>query len=548
MIDNIAPTALCSTIPINATLNANGQYIIDPNSLNGGSTDNFSVVTLTATPALLDCSNEGSNNVQLTVTDGSNNSSSCTATVEVATFLDIGNVITTPVSCAGAGDGAITILANAGGGQISYSVDGGANFQLTPTFNSLTPGIYNIVVKIFGLPGVCEKTATAVIAEGTSAQTWYKDMDNDGYSDGVTMNSCSQPAGYQPAVSLQGLDNDCNDNDPLVHPNQTWYEDLDNDGHSSGNWSNACNRPTGCYAASELSTTVGDCNDTDGAIYPGAAEICNGIDDDCDGEIDEGAPGGLVWTGNVLMDSQADVDAWQPCYTIINGDLMIMGTGIDSLLALRGITEVTGNVTIQSTSLDTLYGLDSLKAIGGSMTVYFNSILTSLKGLDSLAAVDINLMMYYNFQLTDACPIYNLVNGGVGGSMTVYFNSIGANSVAEILTTCAPQSLFSNPNEQNTFSSEVTQNIFTEIESIPSFRVFPNPAYSHTTLEWDEPATSGIIKIVDIAGRAVYEKEIAGITERIDFDLDGWKAGTYFMQIKLEERKLVTKRLVVVDY
>ena len=33
---------------------------------------------------------------------------------------------------------------------------------------------------------------------------------------------------------------------------------------------------------------LGDCDDGDPAVLPGAAERCNGVDDDCDGEVDEG--------------------------------------------------------------------------------------------------------------------------------------------------------------------------------------------------------------------------------------------------------------------
>ncbi len=34
----------------------------------------------------------------------------------------------------------------------------------------------------------------------------------------------------------------------------------------------------------------GDCNDNNAAVYPGAIEVCDGVDNNCDGEVDEGCP------------------------------------------------------------------------------------------------------------------------------------------------------------------------------------------------------------------------------------------------------------------
>jgi hypothetical protein len=47
---------------------------------------------------------------------------------------------------------------------------------------------------------------------------WYKDADNDGYSDGTTLTQCNRPAGYKLASELVATSGDCNDNDPNVNP------------------------------------------------------------------------------------------------------------------------------------------------------------------------------------------------------------------------------------------------------------------------------------------------------------------------------------------
>ena len=63
----------------------------------------------------------------------------------------------------------------------------------------------------------------------------------------------------------------------------TWYADVDGDGY--GNASSTlsyCTQPYGYVANST------DCNDALAAVNPGAAEICNGTDDNCSGAAEEG--------------------------------------------------------------------------------------------------------------------------------------------------------------------------------------------------------------------------------------------------------------------
>ncbi|MFT6706851.1 MAG: cephalosporin-C deacetylase-like acetyl esterase [Flavobacteriales bacterium] len=52
----------------------------------------------------------------------------------------------------------------------------------------------------------------------------------------------------------------------------------------------------------------GDCDDTDPAINPGATEICDGIDNNCDGITDVDAPGGSAWYADIDMDGFGDAN------------------------------------------------------------------------------------------------------------------------------------------------------------------------------------------------------------------------------------------------
>jgi len=110
----------------------------------------------------------------------------------------------------------------------------------------------------------------------------------------VSTQVCSAPAGYV------ANNTDCNDANAAVHPSatepcntvddncngqidegvkSTFYRDADSDGYGNAASSvQACSAPAG-YVANNT-----DCNDTNGAIHPNATEVCNGGDEDCDGQ------------------------------------------------------------------------------------------------------------------------------------------------------------------------------------------------------------------------------------------------------------------------
>jgi hypothetical protein len=83
-------------------------------------------------------------------------------------------------------------------------------------------------------------------------------------------------------------DNDCDgavdddDSDLDTSTADTWYADGDSDGFGDADSATvACEQPSG-YIADDT-----DCDDSEIAINPDAEEICDGLDNDCDGDVDD---------------------------------------------------------------------------------------------------------------------------------------------------------------------------------------------------------------------------------------------------------------------
>ncbi|MBM4344747.1 MAG: hypothetical protein FJ100_15380 [Deltaproteobacteria bacterium] len=125
--------------------------------------------------------------------------------------------------------------------------------------------------------GTAKASGTSQVLQPCALLSWYLDADGDGYGTPKTsQKACSQPKGYA------GAGTDCNDADPAINPKAAEVCDgIDN------NCDGVSDPPDDDVDGDGVPLCKGDCNDKDFRIGPNVPEICgNSIDDNCDGKTD----------------------------------------------------------------------------------------------------------------------------------------------------------------------------------------------------------------------------------------------------------------------
>ena len=182
-----------------------------------------------------------------------------------------------------------------------------------------------------GTEEICDgidNNCNGLIDEGVTT-TFYADEDGDGFgSADEAVESCEPPTGYavngtdcddrdaesRPGATEQcdGADNDC-DGETDEGLTEIFYADSDGDGYGDAdNNVSSCEPPSGYVSDAE------DCDDTEPTTFPGAAEACDGLDNDCDGLGDilglwsfENGAGSVAYdSGGLGLDGDIDGATW----------------------------------------------------------------------------------------------------------------------------------------------------------------------------------------------------------------------------------------------
>ncbi|HNH46160.1 MAG TPA: putative metal-binding motif-containing protein [Myxococcota bacterium] len=144
---------------------------------------------------------------------------------------------------------------------------------------------------------------------------WYADSDADSFGDPSTLlSACAAPSGYLGDATdcddglatvypgapehCDGVDEDCDGRaDNAAVDALSWYPDRDGDG-----FGDASQPSVSCTTLAGHVGDATDCDDGLATVNPAAPEHCDGVDEDCDGQIDDAAVDAPTW----YLDADAD--------------------------------------------------------------------------------------------------------------------------------------------------------------------------------------------------------------------------------------------------